>query len=209
MAAGDLCAIADVQALVQKTYSGSTTPTSTEVTNWITDLSGVIADMTGYKYSSNTATSEKHDGNGTPYIMLNYFPVLTVTSLVVDTDTLVANTDYWLKDADAGIIECLTNPYMRTENNATGQQNITVTYTYGITTISKSLKQLCAVMVALKAISADALANNPGGILKQYSDGDVSLSYQDGDRAAAGLLEQYKQLRENVPSRVKMQVGGP
>lgn len=205
----DLCTISDVQALTQQTYSGSTTPTSTQVSAWITDISAEIEAWTGKKYASTTATAEKHSGNGTVYIMTKYYPILTISSLTVDGTTLIQNTDYWIEDSNGGLIECAAQPIERAEGDSSGHENISITYTYGLSAIPAYVKQFCAYRVALQAVGAATMAGTSSGAVKSYSDGDVSIQYADGDGIVAGLIRRYEELKKLVPRKFEMKVGAP
>jgi hypothetical protein len=204
----DFCVIADVQAITQVTYSGSTLPTSTQVSSWIADITAFIEEQTGRKYASQTTTAEKHSGDGSPFIMLDNYPLLTVTTLIVDGTTLTSGTGYWIADAKAGIIECLSSAEQREEGESDGHENITVTYTWGASAVPASIKEYCAVLVAMKALSASSIASTSSGALKSYSDGDVSLTYQDGDKVAASLIETYERVKSQVPRKLGVAVGG-
>ena len=204
----DFCSVADVQALTGTTYTASTTPKLSEVQIWCSDMTSFVKDYTGRNYQSMTATAEKHSGDGTPYIMLDYYPIITITSLVVDNATLVSGTDYWIADQKAGVIECLSLPEEKIEGDAQGHENITVSYTYGAAAIPASIKDYTAALVAMKALSSAAIANTSGGELKSYSDGDVSLTYNDGDKVAASLIANYERLKTIVPVKVSFAIGG-
>lgn len=204
----DLCQISDVQALTQKAYDLETKPTSGEVNDWIADASARIAERTGRAYTETTVTDEYHDGTGSEFILLDHYPITTMTSLTVDNDALTLNTDYWVKDADAGVIECKIAPAKRASGLATGHRNVKASYKYGLTAIPSSVKDLCAVMVALKAIDAGAQYGSTNGPLKSYSDGDVSISYAESDKLAGGLIERHRALLLEVPQKVSVSIGG-
>lgn len=208
MTAGDLCATSDVEAELQMTLSTLTTPTLAQVQTWITEVTDKISEETGKKYASTTATSEKHDGDGTPFVLLDHYPVLTITSLVVDGITLTASTDYWIYDYGAGQLELKTPAIPRAEESTSGHENIVVTYTYGFSAVPSAVKELCVVLVALKALSAAALKKTDLGALKSYSDGDVTLNYADTDKAAESLWRRYQELRKVVPLLTTAKIGG-
>jgi len=200
--------ITEVQAITQVTYSGSTNPTSTQVGTWITEVETWLEEWTGIKFTEQTATAEKHDGDGTPYILTDYYPITSITSLVVDNATLTADSDYWLLDATAGMIECKVAPLKRVEGSTEGHSNSVITYKYGRTTVAQNIKELAATIVALRAINAATLASNPAGSIKSYSDGDVSITYSETDASTTELLRRYEELKLQTPRRTVMKVGG-
>ena len=140
--------------------------------------------------------------------MLDYYPLLAVSSLVVDGATLVSGTDYWIADQKCGVLECLSSPYERIEGDAAGHDNITVTYTYGANAVPAIIKDFTAVLVAMKAVSTSSLVNMSGGTIKTYDDGDVSITYNDGDKVAAALIANYERLKGLVPQKLNFAIGG-
>lgn len=204
----DLCVIGDVQAWTQVTYSGSTAPTSTQVSAWITAITSYIEELTGRKFTETTVTGEKHSGSGTNIILTKRYPVSSVTSLVVDGVTLVENTDFWIREPRCGAIETLQEPEKAIDGIDGGRNNITITYKHYDTEIPASLAELCAVIVAMKAQTAALMATSSQGAVKSYSDGDVSISYADGDKLAGALIARYEELKNIVPRRLHIEIGG-
>lgn len=207
----DLCSITDVQAITQQTYSGSTTPTDAQVNLWITQVSGAIESWVGFSFSSQTATDEKQDGNGTEFIQVKNRPLIAVTSLVVDGKTLVANTDYWVEDSLGGLIELANMPCERVPGSTIGHQNIILTYTYGKTSIPPEVKEYCAIIVAMKALGSSSLVSSSGGSIKSYDDGDVSITYAgslDDSLGLQSLINRYNELKILIPRKVPWIVGG-
>lgn len=205
----DLCSISDVQALTQQVYLGSTTPTSAQVSAWISETSEMIEKSYGIYYSVKTATGEKYNGTGRPFLRLKNMYINTISSMNVDGQALTENTDFWIEDAVAGLIEFKTPPLRRSVGETTGHHSIITTYTYGLATIPSITKQFCAVIVAMKATSAYSIASNPGGSLKSYSDGDVSITYADGTSSTAinSLMGSYFTLMAQLPKNENAVVG--
>jgi hypothetical protein len=89
MAASDLAAIADVKAWL----SGSSGIGSTDdalIGRLITDVSGAITAYLGRPSLTPRAYSERLDGNGKTRLMLRHYPVLQLTSLVIDNVAMPA-----------------------------------------------------------------------------------------------------------------------
>lgn len=203
----NLCAVADVEALTQQTYSTTTKPTLAQVTQWVTDVSAEVEDWVGTKFASTTVTGEKHSGDGTVFLLLDNGSLITITSLVVDGATLTLGTDYIIEDAVAGFIEFIgVIPQARVEGSTVGHENIVVSYTYGNTTIPSYVKQFCAVRIALMAVGAATMAGSSSGSTKSYDDGDVSIQYADGSGLMQSLLLRYDELKRQMPRKASMRV---
>lgn len=200
------CVIGDVEALTQVTYSTLTNPTAAQVTAWIVDISAWIEEYTGMKYSEQTETNEKHDGDGTPYIKTDKYPITSVSSLVVDGATLTENTHFWIESKAGGLIECLTAPIEAVEGYAEGHKNITITYKWGKTAVPQAIEEFCAVIVALKALNAAFLKSNVSGVIKAYNDGDVAITYSETETNTTDLLKRYAELKATVPKKIGMEV---
>ena len=46
----------------------------------------------------NSTYTEYYDGNGTSSLFLKHYPIVSVTSLTLDSTALVLNTDYYIRD---------------------------------------------------------------------------------------------------------------
>ena len=89
MAASDLATLADAKAWL----SGSSGIGSTDdalLARLITDLSGAIVAYLGRPALAPRAYSERLDGNGRTRMFLLHYPVLQITSLVVDNEAVPA-----------------------------------------------------------------------------------------------------------------------
>jgi hypothetical protein len=202
------CSIGDVEACTGAIYTDATTPSTLDVMMWIATATEFINEYSGRKFSSNSSTEEKHSGDGTPYIMLTNYPIQAISELIVDSATLTLGTDFWIADANAGVIECLNAPIQKIEGEAAGHENISVTYTWGTNSVPGQIRDFAACIVAMKALSAASMTSTSGGAVKSYTDGDVSLTYNDGDTIASALIANYERLKALVPQKISVAVGG-
>lgn len=85
---------------------------------------------------------------------LKYYPVLTVTSVVLNGTTL-ASTDYVLYSNPGYIGLTDTGGYAWTQ----GQQNIAVTYTYGYSAVPILVEELATKMASIYAIESRLLGD--------------------------------------------------
>ncbi len=83
MAASDLAVLADVKTWLAGS-SGIGSSDDALISRLITDVSGAIAAYLGRPSLTPRALSERFDGNGRSRVFLPHYPVLQVTSLVID-----------------------------------------------------------------------------------------------------------------------------
>jgi hypothetical protein len=110
------------------------------------------------------------DSSGGTRIFLPELPVISVSQVVEDGETLTAGTDYKL--GQHGILHRLGRKW------SAGIQNITVTYSHGYATIPDDIVAVCT-RAASRAYQAGLRASDAGGVLGVASRqlGDFSVSY--------------------------------
>ena len=139
-------------------FSSSTYPSLTTVTEWIYEISDYINQIAGRTYGV-TSYSETFDYNGTDVLVLKNAPVISVTSVLYSTgvlgttsygltDTKVENTDYTVYK-DSGEIEFLSN-WKPTE----GLKKIQVNYTAGYATTPYTVQMLATKLVAKRVLDS-------------------------------------------------------
>ncbi len=89
MAASDLATLADVKAWLAGS-SGIGSSDDALLTRLITDVSGAITAYLGRPSLTPRPFVERYDGNGRARIVLRHYPVLAVTSLVIDNAAVAA-----------------------------------------------------------------------------------------------------------------------
>ncbi len=122
------------------------------------------------------------DSAGGYRLFLPELPVISIDSVVEDSETLVAIDDYKL--GQHGILHRIDQKW------AEGIQNITITYTHGYATIPDDIVAVCtraasrAYQAGLKAADSDGIA---GVASKQLGDFSVAFQAESGG-AGEGLL---------------------
>jgi len=84
------------------------------ITELIADATAEISRYCGRELESATVTDEYGDGAGEPYLLVNRYPVTSVTSIAVrsgdSTYTTLAATDYEIRgDGSAGVIDIVSS----------------------------------------------------------------------------------------------------
>jgi hypothetical protein len=174
---GDFCTIGDVAAFLQVSIA----PDSESAARAITEASEAIRNYCHQQIDLIADDELTIDCNGGTKLFLPELPVVAVSSVVEDGDTLVEGTDYKL--GQHGILHRLRGTWLR------GIQIITVTYTHGRATIPDDIKAIC-VRAAARAYQAGlgaAALNGVSGVQAQ-SIGDYSVQYGAQTSGSDGML---------------------
>ena len=124
---------------------------------WSTWVEAMISEHMGYKYVGETATitAEKHSGDGTPYVYVDYPPIVSVSSLELGTVTtnVITSTSYKVWDDHVELVNDATTDLsasMRGPINyfPIGVQNISITYVSGLATVPAIVQFTAAQMIA-------------------------------------------------------------
>lgn len=188
MAAGDLTTLANVRAALKV----ATTDTGDDayITALVTRASSFIKRYCRREILDPGAdVTEIHDGRGRSKIRLRDWPVITLTSVHEDSEslfpgsTLVPSTDY-IVDKRLGVI---VRPYgvawLRYD------QSVKVIYRPGYTTTPADVEQACIELVVGKWLRR----RNEGVASKSLGDGSVAyFSASEITRDIARVLDLYK-----------------
>lgn len=119
------------------------------------------------------------DGQGGGMLYLPELPVLSVSEVIEDGDTLTQATDYIL--GQHGILHRLRNIW------STGVQNISVTYSHGYSVIPVDIVGVCT-RAAARAYQSGLTVADTGGMmgLASYTLGDFSISLRGEHGGGAG-----------------------
>lgn len=163
------------------TINASTTPSSTLVESWISEGDSWIDLTTGKVWSSTTATSTYLDYDGSGTLRLPLSPVVSVTSILFESDGLGSASTTWtaltegrtndfILYKDEGEIKFFGNNYP-----TAGYQNICVTYVYGYNTTPSYIKRLSTLMATKRVIGAtlNGMAQEEGG---SVTVGNISIT---------------------------------
>lgn len=171
-----------------KDYLGlsASTDHDTKLEMLINAASRMVASFCGREFVSQAYAGEFYDGTGTPELVLNQRPVISVTSIYEDSDRefesddlLVAEDDY-VVDLMAGVVTRTTTSLLLDEESSdavwtNGFQTIKVTYVAGYATVPFDVQQACVELTA-------HYFNNRGRLgLNSMSLGGLSISFgQEG-----------------------------
>ena len=130
------------------------------------------------RFASTVYTSERYDGNSCDKIFLRQYPIISVSALTLNNQTVSEATDYddydgyWIEPVVKGIK--LTGCLYRVDKWDIGWQNIKISYTAGFATIPSDLDMACQLVIR----SLYNLYINSGG-KKSESIGKYSYTYED------------------------------
>lgn len=163
----------------------------------ITDVSARMAEYTGREdWGEKTSRTEYYDG-GSQYLLVDYWPVATVTSIADDTDHVWSDSDvidsdeYWIGQKELGVI------YFEGWQTQAGNENIKIVYTGGYDDTANVPQQV--KRAGLIQIRYDVLRNDPSKFM------DVPGRYEGADFSdfeGMGLLGETKILLQPYKRRV-------
>jgi len=158
--------LTDIQNRLGITLSTDEQTLVTDLLDFATEL---IDKYTGRTFTSVT-TTEKFDGNDEETIIyLRHRPIISVTEVKLNGDTLTDDDDYYVYK---------TQGYIRFYNTTPDDedpQNIEVTYTYGYSSVPSGIKYACIEMV-VKAFDAYRASKQLSGAVRG-SIGDFSIAF--------------------------------
>lgn len=167
-----------VQAELQSTtaFSSSTTPSDSEVTNWIQEESAYINNLADTVFSTTAITSsdpEYIDYDGGHTLVLENGPLISVeqirynknklgSSAGADWEVQTEDTDFTVYDGDMSMLRILDN-----WSPKRGLKRIEAQYTYGYTTTPLEVQKLATKLVAQRVletlINKNVNERNDGG----------------------------------------------
>tara|TARA_Y100000592_G_C5475559_1_gene322087 strand:- start:2214 stop:2840 length:627 start_codon:yes stop_codon:yes gene_type:complete len=159
MAAIDYCTLAEVETYAGINFSDGIGPTDTQLADMITNASRLVDVYAGVQLAGTTDHVEYHDSTfRLQCLVLRNRPVVSVTSveetksdgstIVMDEGRERADKDWWLDDAEAGIIRL----HARAGVNA--KQLFKVTYTSGYAAPPIEAKMATIMLVIRQAARA-------------------------------------------------------
>lgn len=174
-----LCSQADVQKLLQITFTNNPEPV---ITYLIENAQAEIESYLGRTIENETGIIETIDGSyGRSEIRLSKWPVTAVNQVDENGVTLTTPTEYlWYED---GRVVRMNGDYDRRWLNL--RQSIVVDYDAGYTVVPFDIRDVCARMVGRVFRAGAAYAATPksasGAIRRISLDGSDSIEYSDVD----------------------------
>ena len=113
----------------------------------------LLEDHIGYSLLQETIT-EYQNGNGTNKLVLEKWPVASITSIHVDSlrvfgsDTLIDSGDYYF-DPDSGIVDCFKSDGTTPGWFPCGIKNVKVIYLAGYSSIPAQFAEICREYAAI------------------------------------------------------------
>lgn len=196
------CNASDVEAEVRadNSFSASTTPTLTQVQNWIEDASDEVRHIAAQEYDSQT-TTDLFDYSKDGDILLPRTPVQQISKVEYDdsqpTDnasfkTLTEGDEYEVY-LDRGLVDL----YHEHHTFKAGKKRFRVSYDYGTGSIPNRVRKLVSMKVAYRVLQSllnkHVEDDNTGG---ETSVGSITIK-KPGDYSA----ENMRLLREQIAER--------
>ncbi|MGH8158372.1 MAG: phage head-tail connector protein [Rhodanobacter sp.] len=178
----DLCAVADVQAYLNLSSNQDNALLQTLITN----ASAFIDNYCNRTLLSNVYT-ETRNGTGGESMSVRQFPVTAITSLTIDGQTINPATSFHTP----GFVWDEDMIYLRGGLRfCRGAQNVTFTYTAGMSSVPADINQACVEIVALKykrRLSIEVSSKTLNGEVISFNNTDMPAS-------AKSTLANYKRV---------------
>lgn len=197
MANYPLITVARAQAAEQLTSVAST-----RLTSLIASASAAIERHCNRRFVSQSFT-ETHDGDGASELILEHFPLISLTSVTIieddGTEVAIAATEFRTK-AGVGLIRFKPDSTAAYRWFPEGFQNVRIVQTAGFASVPEDVQEACVLLVA----ALYAGERKDAGVSSEKL-GDYSVTLRD---LAAGtmpenvksLLSSYRDLRAGRPS---------
>lgn len=142
------------------------------------------------RFTSTTHTNEKYSGDGTPVLMLENYPLRTLTSAAIQDEDSIAVADttvirYETDASSSGILELQARTWTR------GSLNVTVTYAAGFSTVKAEAPDVWELILDASVQLWQDMLNRRRGVQSQ-SQMDGSISYYD---AVLSLSSAFQEIR--------------
>jgi len=130
-------------------------------------------------------STEYYDGDGTDTLLIDNYPINSITSLYDDTDrtygsdTLIDSDDYVFYSEEGKIV-------LDGGTFSIGLKNIKIVYNAGYSTIPEDLEQAC-----IKKVAAEYLESQKGIVATKGESNDISKWREEADK----VIERYKRIR--------------
>jgi hypothetical protein len=184
---------ANIEAYMGEAFDATTTPSTTNITLFITWAQALIDKYTGTKFEATTVTDEILDSEGGNRFKLPKRPIVSVTNFYIDNGGL-GNTTDWDElsegrtgDEDFVILEDEGVLYFHNNVPRWGIQNIKTTYVYGYSTVPVDVAKLATLLV-VREIVRGRIADNIYSSQDSISVGPISVS-KAGSQSTSAVAE--------------------
>jgi len=188
----------DVEAEIRadNDFSASTTPTKSEVEQWIEEASDEVRDVADTEFGSQSVTDELYHYYGTDKLAPRNTPLQSVSEVeynqgdIKDTDwtTLTEDGEYTVLP-NRSQIHFLQGFYPKQ-----GLKKFRLDYTYGRSSVPSKIQKLVTKMVALRVLDS-LLASD---VENENAGSDVQVGSIQVKKPADYGVVNYKQLKEQI-----------
>ncbi len=177
--------------------------------DWLTWADARLEELVGKKYSEQTVTNEYHDGNDSDELLLDHYPITSITSIQFTEDNgltwaTLSATAYTFYP-DEGRVMFYPDPNGDTDidvlNFSEGVRNWRVTYKYGETSVPALVEFLASLLVAqIYNINTSGVS----GTVSSERIGDYAVSYDTGsDIPTDDLIKEIVAQIRNINPQAK------
>jgi len=188
----------DVEAEIraENPFGASTTPTKSEVEQWIEEASDEVRDVADTEFGSETVTDELYHYYGTNKLAPRNTPLQSVSEVeynqgdIKDTDwtTLTEDDEYTVLPNRSQIY------FLQSFYPKEGLKKFRLDYTYGRSSVPAKIQKLVTKMVALRVLDS-LLASD---VENENAGSDVQVGSIQVKKPADYGVVNYKQLKEQI-----------
>lgn len=184
----DLTTVADVKSA--SGIGAGTTNADAVLARLVTAASGFIADVTDRSFGAVLTVNEIRNGAGGTELFLYEAPVVSVTSLAVDTFAIPAQAS----DGKPGyFMATLSTLALFGYEFTRGRRNVRVTYTAGYASVPFDVAQAC-IEIVIAAYRRSARGPDVVSENIPTSGANFSFSQKDMSPFASTVLEKYRKV---------------
>jgi len=201
--------LANIENELGMSFTASTTPTSTTVTAWLTEIDSEIDVRTNTVWSSTAVSSEYYDYDGSGIMRLNQAPIIAVSELLMETNGINATTAGWgtLTEGRTSSGQFIVYKdeaeihFHGTPKPTPGFQNLCITYTHGYATTPTKIQRLATLIGSQRVINTvvSNTATNEGGAV---SVGTISVADPSdfGNKRISNMASEIQTLIDEIGS---------
>lgn len=160
----------NVEDYLRTTFSLTTTPSTTTVDDWVTDVDTEIDDLTGTSWTVSSRTQTFDLNSSTNKFLADSFPLVSVTSIKYNDYTLT-DPEFNPNWVDFDNYRTVGDMVI-TDKWVDGKNKVQLVYTHGHASVPPQVEHLATLMVVKKIISSEAMADNR---TESLSIGSISL----------------------------------
>ena len=174
---------------------GADADRDTVLNGFIAGVTRQMQDWMDRKIVQTTATNEKLDGWFRDEVFTKHYPIISITSLTENDNTLVEDTDFESLGADLLVGRLVRISGTSSTSWAVGRRNIKTTYVHGYAAVPDSLITAATALVVAKYFETVQSGKGWRGLLSKGVDPNAATTYDKAiwERETIPAMRPYRQ----------------